>query len=548
MPSWRSVRPAVVGVVAALACAPATDDAGPVPAAGTGAPVWNPNLPDGRYRNPIIFADYSDPDVVRVGDDYYMTSSSFGNIPALPILHSRDLVNWTLVGHAIERFPDPDFDVPQHGNGVWAPSFRFHDGRYYIYWGDPDRGIFMVRAADPRGPWEPPVLVKEALGWIDAAPLWDDDGNAYLVHAFANSRAGIKSVIHIAPLSPDGTRVTGEDRLVFDGRENHPTIEGPKFYKRDGWYYIFAPAGGVATGWQTILRSRDVWGPYEDRIVLAQGATDINGPHQGAWVDTPSGEDWFLHFQDRGAYGRIVHLQPMRWTDEGWPVMGKDADGDGTGDPVLEHRRPDLPASPVAVPASTDEFDGGSLGLQWQWQANPVAAWYALDARPGWIRLPAQPRPADAANLWPVPSLLLQKLPAPAFTAATTVDATALATGETAGLLIMGLDYAWVGVQRTEDGFEVVQMRVADASEGGAEQGVRTVLEARTVHLRVRVDAGAVCRFEWSPDGTTFTPMGDPFTAREGRWIGAKVGLFASAPAGAGGGHADFDYLRITPP
>jgi beta-xylosidase len=261
----------------------------------------------------ILFADYSDPDVIRVGDDYYLVSSSFQAVPGLPILHSRDLVNWTIVGHAVDRLPSPDFDRPQHGNGMWAPSLRHHDGWFWIYVGDPDRGIYMTRARDARGPWEPLTLVKEAKGWIDPCPLWDDDGSMYLVHAWAKSRAGFNGVLHVNRLSPDGRRVVDDGVMVFDGRERHPTIEGPKFYKRNGWYYIFAPAGGVKRGWQTVLRSKHVYGPYEDKIVLEGGL------HQGALVD-----EWFVHFQDRGAYGRIVHRQPVRWIND-WPEMDRSA-------------------------------------------------------------------------------------------------------------------------------------------------------------------------------------------------------------------------------
>src|SRR5262245_44143925 len=510
--------------------------------------VWSPNVDATTYRNPIIFADYSDPDVVRVGNDFYMTASSFTSFPGLPILHSRDLVNWRIVAHALPTFPDSAFDVPQHGNGVWAPSIRYHDGRYYIYWGDPDRGIYVVRARDPRGPWDAPVLVKQARGWIDPAPLWDSDGAAYLVHAFANSRAWIKSVLHVAPLSPDGLRVTGEDRLVFDGRAHHPTIEGPKFYKRDGYYYIFAPAGGVPTGWQTVLRSRTVYGPYEDRVVLEQGRTDVNGPHQGAWIETESGEDWFVHFQDRGAYGRIVHLEPMTWRG-GWPVIGRDDEGDGKGNPVLTYRKPTVASgAETTVPQTTDTFDGLELGLQWQWQANPRSDWWSLSARPGWLRLSAQSA-SDTSNLWPVPSLLLQKFPAPAFTSTTRVSFDSLRAGERAGLIVMGLDYAYLAVRRTNTGAELAQMRVRDADRGGAEHGVSVPLSGSSVFLRVSVSAGAACRFAWSPDGVRFTELGGPFTAREGKWIGAKVGLFAVARRDeTNRGHADFDALIFAPP
>ena len=249
--------------------------------------VWVSDLGNGKYKNPVLDADYSDPDVCRVGDDYYMTSSSFACIPALQILHSKDMVNWRIIGTAIERLlPEERFSQMQHGNGVWAPSIRYHQGEFYIYYGDPDTGIYMVKSKDPAGKWDNPVLVKAAKGIIDTCPLWDEDGNAYIVHGYAGSRAGLKSILGLIRMTPDGTQAIGESRIIFDGHIGNATIEGPKFYKRDGWYYIFAPAGGVPTGWQTVLRSKNIWGPYEWKIVMAQGNTNINGPHQGAWVDT----------------------------------------------------------------------------------------------------------------------------------------------------------------------------------------------------------------------------------------------------------------------
>jgi unsaturated rhamnogalacturonyl hydrolase len=257
------------------------------------------------YQNPVIFADYSDPDVVRSGDDYYLVSSSFQCVPGLPILHSRDLVHWTLIGYAAEQVP----------GDLWAPSIRLHDGWFWIFVGDPDRGIYMTRARNPRGPWEPLTLIKEAKGWIDPCPLWDDDGSLYLVHAWAKSRVGFNSVLSLNRLSTDGRHVLDDGEVVFDGRGIHPTIEGPKLYKRHGWYYIFAPAGGVTYGYQVVLRSKNVYGPYEDKVVLQQGPTQINGPHQGAWVD-----DWFIHFQDRGAWGRVVLLEPLTWVND-WPEI-----------------------------------------------------------------------------------------------------------------------------------------------------------------------------------------------------------------------------------
>jgi beta-xylosidase len=513
------------------------------------AQAWRPDLGDGQYRNPIIFADYSDPDVIRVGEDFFMVSSSFGMVPGLPILQSHDLVNWRIVGHAIRRLP-PAFDRPQHGNGVWAPSLRYHAGAYYIYYGDPDRGVFMVKGRDVRGPWDPPVLVKAAKGWEDPCPLWDDDGNAYLVHAFAGSRAGIKSVLHVNRLSPDGTRVLDEGTLVFDGHAHHPTIEGPKLYKRNGWYYIFAPAGGVTSGWQTVLRSRHPLGPYEDRVVLAQGKTAINGPHQGAWISLANGESWFVHFQDRGAYGRVTLLEPMRWSADDWPVIGVDPDGDGIGEPVLTFRKPTVAAQqPPTAPQTSDEFDAPRLGLQWQWQANDRADWYSLTERSGHLRLVAQPLPADSANLWFAPNLLLQKLPAPTFTATTRV-ALRPGTGEqTAGLVVLGMDYAYVALHRSPRGVELVHGRVADAPSGTPDRATTTVpIGGSSVFLRVTVGDGASCRFAYSADGRHWTAVGDVFQARQGRWVGATMGLFAERPSGTGSlpaPAADFDFFRV---
>jgi beta-xylosidase len=275
----------------------------------------------------------------------------------------------------------------------------------------------------------------------------------------------------------------------------------------------------------------------------------VNGPHQGAWIETSSGEDWFVHFQDRGAYGRIVHLEPMAWRD-GWPVIGQDDEGDGRGNPVLTYRKPTVASgAETTVPQTTDTFDGRALGLQWQWQANPRAEWWSLSARPGWLRLPAQPMPADTSNLWPVPSLLLQKFPAPAFTSTTRVSFDSLRAGERAGLIVMGLDYAYLAVRRTTTGAELAQMRVRDADRGGTEHGVSVPLTGSSVFLRVSVSAGATSRFAWSADGSRFTELGEPFTAREGKWIGAKVGLFAVARRDqTKRGYADFDALLFASP
>jgi beta-xylosidase len=338
--------------------------------------LWITDQEDGTYQNPIIYADYSDPDVIRVNGDFYLVSSSFNCTPVLPVLHSKDLINWKIISYVSENLPSALFDRPQHGKGCWAPSIRFHSGEFYVYYGDPDFGIYMSKAKNPSGPWEPLLRINEVKGWIDPCPFWDDDGNAYLIHAWAKSRVGFNSVLHINRMSSDGTQVTGDSVMIFDGHKNHPTIEGPKLYKRNGWYYIFAPAGGVGPGWQTVLRSKNIFGPYEDKIVLAQGTTHINGPHQGGWIETQTGESWFVHFQEHGAYGSIIHLQPMKWKED-WPVMGIQSTSNGTGEPVLKWKKPNVgQIYPICNPQTSDEFDSTTLGLQWQWHANHSDQWY----------------------------------------------------------------------------------------------------------------------------------------------------------------------------
>ncbi len=515
----------------------------------TTSQVWVADNGDGTYLNPIIHADYSDPDVIRVGDDYYLVASSFNCAPGLPILHSKDLVNWEIVGHALKRQPPPDvFNKPQHGNGVWAPAIRYHQGEFFIFYPDPDRGIYMIKAKDAAGPWSEPLLIKEAKGWIDPCPLWEADGSAYLVSAMAASRSGIKSILIVSRMSPDGTKLLDDGAMVFDGHDKNPTVEGPKFYKRHGYYYIFAPAGGVEAGWQLALRSKNVFGPYEAKVVLAQGKTQINGPHQGAWVETQTGESWFIHFQDKGAYGRIVHLQPMKWIND-WPVIGVDPDGDGTGEPVLTYKKPNVGRSwPRMTPADSDEFDENRIEPQWQWQANPGTNWAFPSRSSGQLRLFNVSLPGDYKNFWDAPNLLLQKFPAPEFVTTTKLTFSPRTEGEQTGLIVMGLDYAYVAVRKGSSGLEVHQASCKDADRRRAEKDSPGIqIQGSTFYLRVTVGKDAVCRFGYSTDGTKFSSIGEPFTARPGKWIGAKIGIFA---VGAGNvrelGYADFDWFRVT--
>lgn len=522
--------------------------------------VWVSDEGNGMYRNPVLHADYSDPDVCAVGEDYFLTASSFNCTPGLPILHSKDLVNWKIVNYALKKVePVEYYNEPRHGKGVWAPSIRFHGGMYYIYWGDPDFGIFMVKTRDPYGEWDKPVLVKAGKGMIDPCPLWDDDGRVYLAHAWAGSRAKFNSVLTVCELNKEGTAVISDPVLVFDGNDgvNH-TIEGAKFYKRNGFYYLFAPAGGVVSGWQLVMRSKDVYGPYEARIVMAQGKTDINGPHQGGWVDTPAGESWFLHFQDKGAYGRVLHLNPMKWVND-WPVIGVDKDGDGCGDPVSRYRKPKTDKTyPIETPVESDEFDTRKLGLQWEWHANYQDV-FGFTTNMGYARIYGHELSPHFKNFWEVPNLLMQKFPAEEFTATAKLKVSAKDDGQLSGLIIMGWDYSWIGVEKQGEKFLLKQAVCKDAEQGNLEQvSTLAVLEPsrkfeaglfpnyeREIYIRVHVDKGAYCRFSYSLDGKKFTEAGTLFKARQGKWIGAKVGMFSVTPHGKERGWVDVDWFRV---
>lgn len=522
--------------------------------------VWVSDEGNGMYRNPVLHADYSDPDVCAVGEDYFLTASSFNCTPGLPILHSKDLVNWKIVNYALKKVePVEYYNEPRHGKGVWAPSIRFHEGMYYIYWGDPDFGIFMVKTRDPYGEWDKPVLVKAGKGMIDPCPLWDDDGRVYLAHAWAGSRAKFNSVLTVCELNKEGTKVISDPVLVFDGNDgvNH-TIEGAKFYKRNGFYYLFAPAGGVVSGWQLVMRSKNVYGPYEARIVMAQGKTDINGPHQGGWVDTPAGESWFLHFQDKGAYGRVLHLNPMKWIND-WPVIGVDKDGDGCGDPVSRYRKPKTDKTyPIETPVESDEFDTRKLGLQWEWHANYQDV-FGFTTNMGYARIYGHELSPHFKNFWEVPNLLMQKFPAEEFTATAKLKVSAKDDGQLSGLIIMGWDYSWIGVEKQGEKFLLKQAVCKDAEQGNLEQvSTLAVLEPsrkfeaglfpnyeREIYIRVHVDKGAYCRFSYSLDGKKFTEAGTLFKARQGKWIGAKVGMFSVTPHGKERGWVDVDWFRL---
>ncbi len=508
---------------------------------------WIADTADGNYKNPILFSDYSDPDVIRVGDDFFMTASSFTYFPGLPVLHSKDMVNWKIVSYALRKMPYEKFNVPQHGKGVWAPSIRYHDGSFYIYFADPDLGIFMCKTNDPFGEWDDVVLVRESCGWIDTCPFWDDDGCAYLIRGVAKSRIGYKSKLFLHKMSADGTKLLDDGVLVFDGRINHPTIEGPKMYKRNGYYYILAPAGGVPTGWQMAARSKNIYGPYEHKIVLHQGDSPINGPHQGGLVELENGENWFIHFQDLDAYGRIAHLQPVHWVDD-WCEMGVDTNKDKVGEPVLSYKKP-VQGYDIIEPLENDEFEGDKLGLQWQWQAHENKSAYEIaDSR---IRLYSLPFESEKKVLADTPHLLTQLMHHPNFMVTAKVKPN-LTEGDSFGLVITGGSYTGIRIEKSGGKTVAKQVNFTlaksdDTFEEVSEEKVVDIKEE--IYIRLKVTYPCIVECSYSLDGKNYVKLGENgvYKVSKRSWVGGKVGIFSvNMENKNGGGYSDFDYVRFS--
>ena len=468
---------------------------------------------NGTYINPVLNIDFSDPDVIRVGEKYYMVASDF-HFMGMQVLESDDLLNWHYVSQVFRRIDEPGWDANGHyAGGSWAPAIRYHDGRFYIFFCTPDEGLYMSSATDAHGPWSPLHLVKRVARWEDPCPLWDDDGQAYL----GRSRHGAGPII-VHRMSPDGLQLLDDGVTVYTG----PVAEGTKWLKRNGFYYLIIPEGGVGQGWQTVLRSKNVYGPYEKRVVLEQGSTPVNGPHQGALVNTPQGTWWFYHFQETPVLGRVVHLQPARWKDD-WPLMGVDIDGNGIGEPVDVWRAPLVSPSSPSLPQTDDDF-GGPLGLQWQWNHNPVDSHWSLSEKNGWLTLRAQP----ADSLKACRNMLTQKVMGFESEATTLVTA----TGDCyAGLCCTGRTFRAVGL--CADGVFL------------EENGQRRVIRPgrfRKLYLRLTNNStDNRHQFAYSTDGRNFTSAGESFAMRAGFWKGIRVGLFCYG----NGGQAQFDFFKM---
>lgn len=459
------------------------------------------DMGDGTFANPLLAADYSDPDVIRVGEKYYMICSEF-HFMGIPVLVSDDMVNWTILTQVYTSLDGYD-TVTRYGEGSWAPSIRYHDGRFYIYFCTPNDGLFMTSAADAAGPWDPIHQVKAVSGWEDPCPIWDNEGNAWL----GRSQLGGGPII-IHRMSADGKTLLDDGVEVYNG----PTAEGTKLFLKDGYFYLSIPEGGVSTGWQLVGRAKDIYGPYETRRVLEQGATKVNGPHQGALVDTPDGEWWFYHFQSTGMLGRVTHLQPVTWVD-GFPFIGEDFDGNGIGEPLKIVNKPSI--NKVVEPhtvATSDNFDN-RLGNQWQFNHNPDLS--RISAENGVLTI----SPAQSTSLRNAPNMLTQKLMGYSGEVTVKLDVTNLAASSYAGLLCLGNKTFGIGIRNV--GGTKIFYTDTNASSKTITSG------ANVVWLRLTYDTHTSTVQPWySTNGTDFKKTSDTLEIGEGDWKGVRVGIY----------------------
>lgn len=520
---------------------------------------WAADNGNGTYSNPLFYDEFSDPDMIRVGADYYLTGTTMHTMPGLPILHSRDLVNWRIVGYAFDRLDlGPDFCLEDgkeiYGQGIWAPSFRYHNGTWYIFANVNRFGLQVFRAADPRGPWRHNRIEK---GLHDISVLFDDDGKIYAVYG--------ARTIRITELNHDLTAlVPGTDRVLIE-----PGLgmgEGSHFYKIRGKYYIVSAVPGAHVPMKC-ARSDSLAGPWEvttisedESLGIGQGYRlknsrqrtppfELNPPdadsrrsltlHQGGIVDTPGGEWWGFSMQDHNSVGRLTSLSPVTWQD-GWPYFGMPGNLKRTPSTWIKPKVGR--GGPVTSPYDrSDDFSGPKLQPVWQWNHVPDDARWSLAERPGYLRLHSLP----ASDFWWARNSLTQRAIGPESIATTELDAAGLQSGDVAGLALLNLPYAWIGVVRDASGYTIENY---DQTTG---KSAREPLVQSRLWLRVRCDFDTeVATFSYSSDGKDFRPLGGEFHTvfQLKTFQGVRFALFHYNAGGKPGGQADFNEFVVLEP
>ena len=503
-------------------------------AAATGWGSWQAwgDQGDGTYRNPVLPADYSDLDCIRVGDDYYAISSTMQLSPGMIVLHSHDLVNWRIIGHAIadtsQIGPEMNWDrMNRYGRGVWAGAIRYHAGKFWVYFGTPDEGYFLTTATDPSGPWSPLHPVMRASGWDDCCPLWDEDGQSYFVGThFAD---GYKT--YIWKMTPDGRSLIDESRTLINQGAGR---EASKLYKINGWYYhLFSE---VSHGARVVMmqRSRSVMGPYTEHRQLTAANREWNEPNQGGMLDTGPGGWCFLTHHGAGDWaGRCMSLLPVTWVD-GWPIIGATSNGE-PGKMVLAGNKP-VTGQPAATPQSSDDFNQPVLGPQWEWNHHPRADKWSLTERPGWLRLNAF-KPLRSDDLMTAGNTLSQRsFRSTRNEVVAKFDLAGMADGQKAGLCHFASSHSALGI--AQDGGV---RRVESRENGSITEG--PVIAGNQLWIKSSWGLDGQSEYAYSLDGREFTPFGKVYQLSWGNYRGDRIGLYAFNNKNEAG-YVDVDFLH----
>jgi len=533
--------------------------AAPASPQGANRRSWAADNGNGTYSNPLFYDEFSDPDMIRVGSDYYLTGTTMHTMPGLPILHSRDLVNWQIIAYAFDRLDlGPDFRLEEgksiYGGGIWAPSFRYHDGTYYIFANVNRFGLQVYRASDPRGPWKHNRIDP---GLHDLSVLFDDDGKIYAVYG--------ARTIRIVELNSDLTAlVQGTDRVLIEPTQGMG--EGSHIYKIKGKYYIVSAIPGAHVPMKC-ARADKLTGPWEvttiseeESLGIGQGYRpkdnrrqnppfELNPPdpnprrsldlHQGGIIDTQSGEWWGFSMQDHNSVGRLTSLSPVTWSD-GWPYFG--LLGNLKRTPSIWVKPDTGTVSPITSPYQrSDDFSGPKLIPVWQWNHLPDDSKWSLSERPGYLRLHSTP----ATDFWWARNSLTQRAIGPESTATTELDGAGLKSGDVAGLGLLNSPYAWIGLLRDDTGFTIAQY---DHITG---KTTRETVTSPHIWLRVHSNFDTeISQFSYSVNGKEFKPLGPDFITifQLRTFQGVRFTLFHYNTGGSPGGQADFNSFTVDEP
>ncbi len=471
-----------------------------------------------------MWGDYPDNDVIRVGDDYYMISTSMNMMPGCPIMKSKDLVNWEYCGYCVESMSDPTYNFEggdEYNEGPWATSLRYNNGVFYVLFNSNRTGAYICTATDPAGPW---AMTALGVQLYDPGMFFDDDGRVYVVHG--------QSTLYLTELNADCKSVKTYNQEIHVCTSGY-YCEGSRVYKRNGYYYILnTPTWSKGSKKEVAHRAKSLTGPFEEVDIMASFMNWTGGGvHQGAIVDTPSGEWWAIIFQDRYPFGRVPTLQPVTWIND-WPYMGLN----DSGEAVVTYKKPDVGGTyPIKVPATSDEFNSTTLGLQWQWNHNPDNSKWSLSERPGYMRLKTATVTSD---LQYARNTLTQRVQGPECTAVIKMDITNMENGDVAGLTLIETANNFIGVKKVNGVKSIILSDMGNEIASAAFTGNEIWFKAEIPKLSVKTN------YYYSTDGVNFTQLGDPLEMHHSGYVGVRFGIFNYATS-ALGGYVDIDWYHF---